>query len=45
MITIKDAQGRVKEVRNAAHAFGVIHPFTLASFAAAAGFVLALIIR
>ena len=39
MITIRDAKGRVKEVRNQLHAFGVMHPFTLATAAFIAGLV------
>lgn len=34
------ANRKAKEVRNALHAFGVMHPFTLATAAALGGFVL-----
>lgn len=39
-LTIYDAHGKAKEVRNALHAFGAMHPFTFATAAALVGFVL-----
>ena len=39
-LTITDAQGRVKEVRNALHAFGALHPFTFGTATLVVGLVL-----
>lgn len=43
-LTIYDAQGKVKEIRSALHAFGALHPFSFATFTAIAGLVVGLIL-
>jgi hypothetical protein len=43
-ITIIDAEGRAKEVRNRLRAFGAQHPFTLATATLIVGFLLGLVV-
>lgn len=42
MIRLIDAEGRVKDLRNAAHVFGAKHPFTFGTITLVAGLVIGL---